>query len=98
MGALLAKMGRLGRVKFWGVTQVLGSSLMGVSYLGDGRQHSIVVNVGGSQLGVWGTTLSPQGTFGNAWRYFWFSLLEGVVCSWHLVGRDQDAADILNVL
>lgn len=34
MGALFAKMRRLGRVKFWGV-------LTGLSYLGDGRQHSL---------------------------------------------------------
>lgn len=37
MGALFAKMRRLGRVKIWGV-------LMGLSYLGDGRQHSISVS------------------------------------------------------
>lgn len=91
MGALFAKMRRLGRVKIWGV-------LMGLSYLGDGRQHSIsvsevVLNQGHGEHCPPPPTQSTSE--GDAWRYFWLSLLEGVVCSWHPVVETRGAVDIL---
>lgn len=73
------------RWKGWGRTG--WGVLIGSCYTEERRQLRIVVSL--VVPGVGRGTLFSKGTFGNVWRHFWLSLLEGDVCYLYLVGRDQ---------